>query len=126
MKFKAQLFFTAAFAIFASACVVLVLFNYNPFKADISVFAIFYGTLFVALTGFLTFLILFIKSRTMSRPISAAFWPTVRQSVLISAVLIVLLFLQGLKILDLWVGIPLALAILLLELFFRRGQARKT
>ena len=124
-KMKTKLFFTAAITIFALASFVLMIFNYNPFKADLSVFTIFYASLFMTLCGVITFLILFIKSRTLANPSSDIFWPSVRQGALFSLIITILLLLQGMRILDLWVGAPLAIAILLLELFFRHSKFKK-
>jgi len=125
-KFKAKLFFLLTVTLFSLATLILTLFNYNPFKAETSVFVIFYLSLFVTLSGVIVFFILFIKSRVSTTPIMNVFWPSIRQSMLISLATTLLLLLQGIKILDLWVGVPLAIAILLLELFFCRSKFKKT
>ena len=124
-KYKAKLFFLLTVVLFALATLVLTLFNYNPFSADISVFIMFYSSFFVSFSGFLTLFLLFLKSRASSQTSFEFFWPTLRLSIFISLITTILLFLQGTRILDFWVGIPLALAILLLELFFRQSKYKK-
>jgi hypothetical protein len=124
-KFKAKLFFVFTVTMFAIASFLLAVFNYNPFKADYSVFVLFYISLFASITGLSTFVVIFIKSRFSPKIDPSSFWPSLRISALISLVLVLLLLLQGLKILDLWVGVPLSLAVLLLELFFRGNKFKK-
>ena len=124
-KFKAKLFLVFTVTMFAIASLFLAIFNYNPFKADYSVFALFYTSLFVSITGVSTFIVIFIKSRLTPKIDPSSFWPSLRLSALISLILSLFFLLQGLKILDLWVGVPLALAVLLLELFFRGNKFKK-
>lgn len=123
---KAKLFFLVSVSVFAFAALILALFNYNPYKADISVFVLFYLSFWMTVCGILTAILLFARSRFAEKLLSATFWPTLRLSAIISLALTVLLCLDGLKILDLWVGVPLTIAILMLELFFRGNKFRKT
>ena len=124
-KFKAKLFFTFALTMFSFASLLLALFNYNPYKSEYSIFALFYLSLFATIAGLSTFVVVFLRSRVSSKIDPSSFWQSLRISALISLVITLLLLLQGLKILDLWVGVPLALAILLLELFFRGNKYKK-
>lgn len=125
-KLKAKLFFVASVTIFSLSTLLLAIFNYNPFNVEYSVFIFFYLSFFLSFSGFFTFVIIFIKSRFSASNLSNQyFWSSVRQGVLISLILTLLLALTGLKILDFWVGIPLAIAILLLELFFRGNKFKK-
>lgn len=125
-RLKAKLFFTAAIVFFALASLFLTLFNYNPYQANYTVFFLFYMSLFITLAGICTFVILFFKSRFSANQIlSDLFWPSVRQGLLFSLIICLLLVFAGLKILDLWVGVPLAIAIILLELFFRGNKYKK-
>jgi len=126
-KLKAKLFFLLTIVLFSLATFTLTIFNYNPFKADYSVFVYFYLSLFLSLTGVAGYIVLFVKSRFSAGQFSNQyFWPSIRQGALISLILTALLLLRGLKILDLWVGIPLTVAIILLELFFRGNRFKKT
>ena len=125
-KLKAKLFFLASINAFAFASLFLMLFNYNPYKSDPSVFVIFYFALLLFLTCTITFVILFVKSRFIEKLEPETLWPVVRVSFFVALIVSVLFLLQGLKILDLWVGVPLALAIFLLELFFRGNKSKKS
>lgn len=125
-KLKAKLFFLASINAFAFASLFLMLFNYNPYKSDPSVFVIFYFALLLFLTCTITFVILFVKSRFIEKLEPETLWPVVRVSFFVALIVSVLFLLQGLKILDLWVGVPLALAIFLLELFFRGNKYKKS
>lgn len=125
-QMKSKLFFTAAVSLFALATLFLTLFNYNPFRVGLSVFIVFYLSLLVSLTGISTFVILFVKSRCIPDRLSGKYFsPAIRQALLLSLIITALLLLKGLNILDLWVGIPLAVAIILLELFFRGNKYKK-
>lgn len=70
-------------------------------------------------------IVLFIRSRMSEKLLSSIFWPILRISAIISLAAMVLLILGGLKILDIWVGIPLAVAIIMIELFFRGNKFKK-
>ncbi|MCX6812707.1 MAG: hypothetical protein NTW79_03800 [Candidatus Berkelbacteria bacterium] len=118
-KNKAKLFFLFTLTVFALATFVLTIFNYNPYSSDGSVFAIFYLSIFFSLTGIIATILIFIRSRFSDiSNLSDFFSSSIRQAAIASLIIIVLLFLQGLKILDLWVGVPLTVAIILVELFF--------
>lgn len=123
---KAKLFFLVSVTVFALAALILTLFNYNPFKTGVSVFVIFYLSLWATIAGLLTIILLFIRSRMAEKLLSSSFWPTLRFSAIISLAATVLLILDGLKILDLWVGIPLTIAIIMIELFFRGNKFKKS
>jgi hypothetical protein len=122
---KAKLFFLVSVSVFALAALILTLFNYNPYKADLSVFILFYLSFWGSITGVITVLLLFVKSRFAEKLLSSTFWPTLRIAAIFSLALTVLLILAGLKILDLWVGVPLTIAIIMLELFFRGNKFKK-
>ena len=122
---KAKLFFVIAVSVFALAALVLTLFNYNPFSSDYSVFILFYISFWATLSGISTIILLFIRSRTSAKLMSMVFWPTLRISAIFSLAISAMLLLKGMKILDLWVGIPLVIAIVMLELFFRGNKFRK-
>jgi len=126
-RVKSKLFFLLAVVLFALATLVLTIFNNNPFQSDGSVFILFFLSLFISLAGLSTIVILFIKSRFLANSATLDhFWPSIRQGSLISATVTLLLFLQGIKVLDFWVGVPLTIAIVLLELFFRGNRFRKS
>ena len=125
-KFKAKIFFTLSLTAFALATLVLTVFNNNPNHSEISVFVLFYSSLFTSIFGLSTAIILFAKKRVSEHLSADSFWPSARISMLIAVVITILMVLQGLSVLDLWVGVPLAIAILMLELFFRGNKYKRT
>lgn len=121
-----NLFFLFSITLFALASFVLDLFNYNPYKSGLSVFLNFYISFFVLVAGILSFVLFFVKSRfKKEKNFNLFFWPSIRQASLLSLGFTVLLVLQGLKILDWWVGGPLLIAAILLELFFQTVSPAK-
>lgn len=115
-----NLFFLFSITLFAVASCVMDIFNYNPFKSNFSVFINSYASFFVGLAGILSMIIYYLKLKMRKdKSIHSYFWPSVRQSILFSLSITLLLILKGLKLLDWWVGIPLMIAIILLELFFQ-------
>lgn len=125
VKSKAKFFFLVAITLFSFASLMLAIVNYNPYNSHITVFATFYISFFVTLLGLLTFVILFIKSRfSTNNVIVNVFWESVRQAALLSVIFTLLLALKGLKVLDLWVSVPLTIAIIMVEMYIR-GISRK-
>lgn len=119
-KNKAKLFFLTSITVFSFATLLLTIVNYNPFSSEVSVFIVFYLALFLSLSGLITLILLLIKSRFLERDVMTnLFVPTLRQSSLLSLILSLLLALKGLKVLDLWVSIPLIIAIFMVELYSR-------
>ena len=101
MSLVRNLFFLFSITIFGLAAFVLALYNYNPYQADLRIFIDFYSSLFVAVAGILSLCIYFVKMKlAKNETIFAIFWPSIRQSVLISAGLTTLLALKGFKILE--------------------------
>jgi hypothetical protein len=96
------------------------MFNYNPYKSGFPVFVNFYISFAIGLAGILSIIVYYLKLKfKKEKSIYLYFWPSVRQSILFSLSITLLLILKGLKLLDWWVGIPLVIAIILLELFFQ-------
>jgi hypothetical protein len=119
-KIKAKIFFLAAISLFALASLLLTIVNYNPYNSDSSVFITFYVSLLISLTGIFSFLIIFIKSRLTEENIFLrSFWGSLRQSSLLAIIITLLLALKGLKVLDLWVSVPLSIAIVMVEMYIR-------
>lgn len=124
-KFKAKIFFTLSLLAFALATLLLTVFNNNPYHSETSVFVLFYASLFFSVFGISVLILVFVKRRISEQLQTETFWPAARLSMLIAAITTLLLILRGLRVLDLWVGVPLTIAILMLELFFR-GNKFKT
>lgn len=125
MKLLRNLFFLFSITLFGLAGTILSLFNYNPFESEINVFLYFYISLLITITGILAIGIFYIKdrySKTSSQ--NKLFWPSVRQGLLISISIVTILILKGMKLLDFWVGIPVIISIILLELFFQTNKSK--
>jgi hypothetical protein len=119
-KVKAKIFFLASVSLFALASLLLTVVNYNPYNSESSVFITFYASLLVSLTGLFTFLVIFIKSRfTEENVFVRSFWESLRQSILLALIMTLLLALRGLGVLDLWVSVPLSIAIIMVEMYIR-------
>ena len=124
---RRNLFFLLSITLFATASLVLDIFNFNPFKASSKELANFYISFFISIAGIFSILIYIVKFKLFrNKTIYQYFWPTIRQSLLVSASITVIIFLKGLKILDLWVAIPAVLSIVLLEFFFQTISKNKT
>jgi hypothetical protein len=114
-----NLFFLFTITVFALASTILSIYNYDPTKSDVTVFANFYISLFFTLLGVITIALYYIKSKFKANNQALYFWPSVRSATFLSAGLTSLLFLQGLRILDWLIGISVTIVVILLELFFR-------
>jgi hypothetical protein len=122
---KRNLFFLFFITIFAFLSVILCISNYNPFKTSLIQFIYFYSSFFVTVAGISSIIIFYIKIVLQKKEtIYIHFWPAVRQGLIVSLGLSVLLILKGLKLLDFWVGIPIIIIILLLELFFQTKKLK--
>ena len=119
-KIKAKIFFIVSVSLFALASLLLTIVNYNPFTSESSVFITFYISLLISLTGIFSFLLLFVKSRfTEENVFLRSFGESIKQSFLLAVIATLLLALKGLKVLDLWVGVPLTIAIVMVEMYIR-------
>ncbi len=118
-----NLFFLFSVTLFAAASTVLDIFNYNPYQASQSAFINFYISFCFAVAGIASIVIYYLKIKYFKdKAINSYFWPSVRQGFLFAAALTLLLLLKGLRLLDWWVGIPLLIAVVLLELFFQTNR----
>lgn len=117
---KRNLFFLFFITVFAILSLILCISNYNPFKISLIQFIYFYSSFFLAIAGTLSIIIFYLRIVLQKKEtIYIHFWPAVRQGLIISLGFSILLILKGLKLLDWWVGIPIIIIILLLELFFQ-------
>ncbi len=127
MAFKRNLFFLFSITLFAIASTVLNIFNYNPYQANLGIFLNFYTSFLIALTGIVSMFIIYIKLKSKkTEALNKYFWPSVRMAFFVSLGVDTLLILKGMKLLDLWVGVPLMIAIVLLELFFQTNKSKRT
>lgn len=117
---KKNLFFLFSLTIFAIASTIISIFNYNPYVSSTSVFINFYSSFCLALAGIVAIFIYFIKIYFhKDKNIYGYFWPSIRQAIFFSLGITIILLFRGLRILDWWVGGPLLIAVVLLELFFQ-------
>jgi len=115
-----NLFFLFSITLFAVASAVLDIFNYNPYNSGLLIFVNFYMSFCIGLAGILSLIVYYSKLKfKKDKSIHAYFWPSVRQAILISLSLTLLLVLKGLRLFDWWAAVPLMVAIVLLELFFQ-------
>lgn len=121
-----NLFFLFSITIFAAASLMLDIFNYNPYKSSLGVFINFYISFALTVAGIFTLLIFYSKCKFKKEKNHIQFfWPSVRQASLVAIAISILLILEGIKILDWWVGGPLAISTVLLELFFQTAPISK-
>jgi len=117
---KRNLFFLCSVTVVALASIILSVFNYNPYTAHNYQMVIFYASAFIFLFGLFSLIIFYTKiGLSKKETIYALYWPSIRQGILLSSAVISLLVLRGMKLFDLWVGIPLFLILILFELFFQ-------
>jgi len=96
-----------------------IIFKYDPNQADFKILILFFSGLYFALAGLFTLLGNFIRIKINKNTLSVYFLTSFRQGLLISLALVGLLLLKMTNVLNLWDGILLVVAILLLELYFR-------
>lgn len=101
----------------------LVIWRLQPFRDGIIAICLFYLTLFVGLTGVLSFCLfhlhrIWAANEVYFRNINIAF----RQSALLSLLFIGLLFLQSYRLLTWWDGLLLTAAVALVELMCNAKQ----
>lgn len=120
---KKYLFFILAVTLFAITSTILDLFNYNPFQSGLYIFINFYVSFALSVIGILGITFFYLKIKINKGNASLAFlFPSIREAGLIALALISLMILKGLKVLDWWIGIPLVVSIILLELFFQTSS----
>lgn len=126
MKIKRNLFFLFTITIFSLISVVLCISNYNPFSIGLSQFAYLYFSVLFSIWGIASIMLFAIKIKLSHKEtIYVHFWPAVRQGMIFSLGITILLILRGLRLLDLWVGVPVMIIIILLELFFQTKNVSK-
>lgn len=119
MKLKNLLWVFEILAIAFWAVFFVILFFTNPNKSDISIFILFFITLFFAFafSWGLAELYFVTKIRGMEE-IKGRSFSAFRHGFMVSMVLSGILFMQGAGVLTLWDGIIFVLAIVLFEAYF--------
>lgn len=99
----------------------LIFFNVNPYTSPIWMIFLFYFTFFLLWTSFFGIIGFYLKIWASNREvIFAHILPTLRQSVLVGISLTGLLFLFQIKVLSWWVATLFILAVVMIELYFRK------
>jgi len=124
MKIRKTLFYLFSLTLLSTGMFTVILFNVNPFEADIITRGAFFASMFFIIMGIFTFIGYYVRILranhlvTISDLISA-----IRQASLLSAIVVGWLLLSALKIFNWWDALLLTISIGLLELFF---QTRRT
>lgn len=120
MKLKQALFSLFSITLLAFGGWLTIFFNLDPLRADNFILAALYASLFIFITGSLTFIGFGLRILLSNREVIYAHLPpSLRQATLAALALVGLLFLQSLRVLSVIDAGAFVLAILLIELFFR-------
>lgn len=117
---KRNLFFLFSLLVIFLASSVLCIFNYNPYQASLNQMMISYTCFAMLLMCIFSLIIFYLKIYISKKEcIYLFFWPSVRQATILSIGISTLFILKGMKLLDMWSGIPIFISIILLEMFFQ-------
>jgi hypothetical protein len=120
MKTKTTLFSIFSTSIFAFGIWIVIFFNTDPTKEDVMAKIAFLCSLFLWLAGFLTIVGFFIRRKLSQNEIIHANLPIViRQGILVSFTITLLLTLQLIRVLNLFDAFLIIAAISSTELFFK-------
>jgi len=120
------------FLLFSSMLIALglfifLLFSVDPYQADILQKSLFFASIFIILLGSITLINFYLKVSLSNREvIFSQLKPAFRQGFLIAAGAVFLLFLQTIRVLSVWEAIILVVALILIELYFRRESSKKS
>ncbi|KKQ18237.1 MAG: hypothetical protein US31_C0007G0043 [Berkelbacteria bacterium GW2011_GWA1_36_9] len=99
----------------------LIFFNVNPYTSPVWMIFLLYFSFFLFWMSFFGVIGFYLKIWASNREvIFAHLLPTLRQSVLMGIALTGLLFLFQIKVLSWWVAVLFILAVLMIELYFRK------
>ena len=106
MKMSVFLIGIALTTLMALACLVAILVYLEPSSSDFLIMSLFYLSLFISVSGFLSFVGLLVrrlsrKSRT-ALSVSCQLWDSFRQSVLLAIILVGALLLQSKSLVYWW------------------------
>lgn len=117
---KKYLFFLFSITAVAFASLLIVINNYNPYSSGHILYGLLFTSFFITCAGILTLLIFYSKIFIFKNSLMfVIFKPSLRQGIIISLGITSLMILQSMRLLDAWVGIPLLIVIVLIELFFQ-------
>jgi len=120
MKLKSSLFFIFVLTLISLGVFLMILFNIDPNDADIFTISTFFISVFMFISGFLTFILFYLKNWFNNNEVIYTHLPiAIRQSVLISSAIIGILVFKSLDIFTVWDITIFLVIIILIELFFR-------
>ena len=112
--------FLVGFITFIALVIIgAIIMQYDPNNLDIKIYVLFFGSLFIAITGLATLIGLQIRKSINKNSLPSYLITSLRQGLLITLALIGILLLHITNVLNWWDGILLVLAIILLEFYFR-------
>lgn len=120
MNLKKSLFAIFTITLLSLGVWLAILFNTDPNNSDLITRCAFFASLFTFLAGFFTFLGFYLRVYFSNREVIYSNFPiALRQSILLSLIIVGLLIFQSLKVLTIWTIVVYILAIVLIELFFK-------
>ena len=119
--------FSLYFAIILSTGLIMfIILNINPYNSPFWIILLFYLTIFFFFTSLLGLIGFYLKVWASNREVIFAYlWPTLRQGMVISGLIVALLFLQQLRSLSWWIAGLMIVALIMIELFFRSNKSIK-
>jgi hypothetical protein len=112
-------FFIGLITIVAIIVFGSIILKYDPNHLNVNIFILFFLSLFIFITGIATIIGNGIRKSINKNSLPSYYLTSLRQGLLISLSLSGLLLLHITKVLNLWDGILLVSAIILLEFYFR-------
>ena|SRR3989339_90359 len=123
MERKTAMLNVAFGAIFGFIGFWLIFFLTNPQHGSFWMIFLFYLNLFLWLAGSLSFLGYFFRNfKKTNKNKDELFVSSLRQSVLLSTLLVVILLLQSQKLFNWWIGTTVFLIVFLTEVYFSRNN----
>ena len=119
---KGYLFLVGFITAIASVIIGSIIVKYDPNNLDVKIYILFFGSLFIGLTGLATLIGSQIRISVNKSYLISYLITSLRQGFLISLALIGILLLRITNVLNWWDGILLVSAILLLEFYFRTSK----
>lgn len=120
MKLRLYQFSLYSIIFLSGGLSAFIIFNVNPFESPFWMIILFYLGLFLFWASLFAIIGFYLKVWATNREvIFAHLIPTLRQSILISLIIVGLIFLQQMRVLNWWVALLLMLSVFMIELFFR-------
>lgn len=118
MSFRSYILLILFSTILCGSSLMIIIFSINPYEANVLIFAFFYLSLFLSLTGVITIVNsvikkIFIKNKILFRQIAVSF----RQAILFALLITICMALQSQRILVWWNMLLLIAVLSTIELF---------